>query len=206
LQTKAKFLQPGFSGTFSQKFYMKEPNPSTWQVSSSYYAGAAISGIMYCDCRRRSKSVPFETWDVGFGKLEWAIIIGTSAIVSNYCYLIANGTSSYLGEAFNVVGIILRQGSNSGFVLALFNLGMYCVSLLFGNTTTSSIVAPGKHTPFDLAELVNEGYRILVIAQTTNEFASELPYLLDKFNNPRTFAEKKIFVFFYFNSERGRFH
>jgi hypothetical protein len=97
---------------------MKESNPSTWHVSSSYYAGAAISGLMYCDCRRRSKSVCFETWDVGFGKLEWAIIIEPSAIVSYYCYLIANDTSSYLGEAFNVVGIILRQGSNSGFVLA----------------------------------------------------------------------------------------
>jgi hypothetical protein len=94
---------------------------------------------------------------------------------------------------------------------------MYSVSLLFGNTVTSSIVAPGKHPPFDLAELVNEGYRILVIAQTTNEFASELPYLLDEFdkfyltfdlslvespnmenmNTRRTFAEKKVRIFLF---------
>jgi hypothetical protein len=76
-------------------------------------------------------------------------------------------------------------------------------------------VAPGKHRPFDLDELFNEGYRILVIVQTTNDFVSQLPYLLDEFdkfnvtfdlslvespnmenmNHPRTFAEE-IFVFF----------
>jgi hypothetical protein len=127
---------------------------------------------------------------------------------------------SYLGEVINGFGIILRQGSTRGILLALFSLGMYSVSLLFENTLTSRLVAPRKTPPFDLAELIGAGYRILINGQTTTEFASHLPYLLeefDKFNltfkqslveivntdilkNPGTFVEDK---FSYFSIATG---
>jgi hypothetical protein len=170
--------------------------------------------------------VSFEIWNVGIGKLEWAIIIGTSAIVSvcvcvkDNRYSITKVLRSYLGEVINGFGIILRQGSTRGILLALFSLGMYSVSLLFENTLTSRLVAPRKTPPFDLAELIGAGYRILINGQTTTEFASHLPYLLeefDKFNltfkqslveivntdilkNPGTFVEDK---FSYFSIATG---
>jgi hypothetical protein len=216
LLPKAKYSQAGYSGTFSQKFYNRDCHPSAWQISSSYYTGAAMSGIIYCDCKRRTESVSFEIWNIGLGMLEWAFIIGMSAIVSNYYYSMGKGTPTYTGEAFNVFGIILRQGSNKGFLLALFSLGMSSVSLLFENTVTSSLVAPKNNPTFDLVELVDEGYRILITGPTSNEFGSQLPFLQDEFfkcnltlfldsvalqsteimNNPRTFAEDKFSKFF----------
>jgi hypothetical protein len=156
LHTKVQVSKKGFTGSFSQKSYGNEIYPSAWLISSSYYAGSAVPSIIYCDCKRRAESVSFEIWNVGFGKLEWAFIIGTSAIVSNYCYSMGKGsTNSYIGEFINVVGIILRQGSKGGSLLALFSLGMYSISLLFENAVTSSLVAPKKNDQFDLVQLVN---------------------------------------------------
>jgi hypothetical protein len=122
---------------------------------------------------------------------------------------------SYLGEVIYGFGIILRQGSNRGFLLVLFSLGIYSVSLLFENTLTSRLVAPKKTLPFDLAELIGAGYRNLINGQTTTEFASHLPYLFEEFEkfnltfkqslveivntdilkNPRTFSEDKLSYF-----------
>jgi hypothetical protein len=223
-QTIAKW-EPGFTGSFSQKLYMKVKgfSPSPWQVSSNHYAGAEISGIVYCDCKRRSESVSIEMWNVGFGKLEWAVIIWTGAVASIYSYSMGKGTHTYIGETINVLGIVLRQGSNKGFLLALFSLAIYSVSLLFEDSVTSSLVASKKNPPFDLAELISAGYRILITGQTTNEFGSHLPFLQDEFdkfnvtfilslvrtaypetvNNPRIFVEDK-FSFFFIATETGK--
>jgi hypothetical protein len=215
LQPKVQLSKKGFTGSFLQKFYGNGIHPNSWQISSSYYAGSAIPGIIYCDCKRRAKSVSLEIWNVGFGKLEWAFIIGTSAIVSNYCNSMGKGsTNSYVGEFINVVGIILRQGSKGGYLLALFSLGMFSVSLLFENAVTSSLVAPKKNDQLDLVQLVHAGYHIIVTG-STHEFGSNLPHLqyelnklniqmnlrrietrFPEMNNPRELVESKCSYFF----------
>jgi hypothetical protein len=222
LQPIVKVSQVGFSGTFSQKLYMKKTNPTAWSLSNSFYAGTVISGIIYCDCERRSESVSFEIWNVGFGKIEWALIIALSATVSactfieSYCLSIGRVTKTYIAEFINVMGVILRQGSYKGFLLALFSLGMFSNSLLFENILTSCLVAPTENPPLNLAELIDAGYHILVPGNTTPGFSSNLPYLLEEFeklnvtfnlnlvairssngkNNSRTFEGDKSSIFF----------
>jgi hypothetical protein len=99
-------------------------------------------------------------------------------------------TDSYVGEFINIVGIILRQGSKGGFLLALFSQGMYSVSLLFENSVTSSLVGPKRNVPFDLAELINAGYHIPVTG-SIYDFSSNLSHLIYELNklnikmNPR---------------------
>jgi hypothetical protein len=184
LQSTVKVSQVGFSGSFSQKLYMRKTDPTAWHPSNSNYAGTVLSGIIYCDCRRRSESVSFEIWNVGFGKIEWALIIALSATVSactfieSYCFSIGTVTKAYIAEFINVMGVTLRQGSYKGFLLALFSLGMFFISLLFENILTSCLVAPKENPPLDLAELINAGYRILI----TPGFSSNLPYLLEEFD------------------------
>jgi hypothetical protein len=224
LQTELRFAQPGFSGSFSQNFYAEISLPSVWEASSSYYAGSLISNIIYCDCKRKPQSVSYETLDVGFGTPEWATFISTASIISaligikNY-YWISIGSKrthdNVLRAVNNVLGIILRQGSNKGFFLAIFSLGMYYVTMLFENTLTSNLVVPKKNVPFDLAELINAGYRILITGQSENEFGSHLPFLQEAFkklnltfspslaeifnaekvNNPCTFMQDKFSYF-----------
>jgi hypothetical protein len=222
LQSTVKVSQVGFSGSFSQKLYMRKTHPTAWRLSNSYYAGTVISGIIYCDCKRRSESVSFEIWNVGFGKIEWALIIALSATVSacnfieSFCFSIGRVTKTYIGELTNVMGVILRQGSYKGFLLALFSLGMFSISTLFENIVTSYLVAPKKNPPLDLVELINAGFRIFVTDNTTPGFSSNLPYLQEEFdkfnvtfnlnlvairsskgkNNSRTFEEDKSSIFF----------
>jgi hypothetical protein len=232
LQTEVRFSQPGFSGSFAQNFYAEISLPSVWEASSSYYAGSLTSGIIYCDCKRKSESVSCETLDVGFGTPEWTIFIGTAAIISGligikdyYWVSIDNKPihDNIIEAVINVLGIILRQGSNKGLCLAIFSLGMYYVTMLFENTLTSNLVVPKKNLPFDLAELMNAGYRILIPGQSENEFGSHLPFLKEEFkklnltfspsvveifntervNNPRTFIQDK-FSYFFISTESGK--
>jgi hypothetical protein len=232
LQTEVRFSQPGFSGSFSQNFYAEISLPSVWEASSSYYAGSLTSGIIYCDCKRKSESVSYETLDVGFGTPEWTIFIVTAAIIStlivikdHYWVYIGNKPihDNVIGAVINVLGIILRQGSNKGLCLAIFSLGMYYATMLFENTLTSNLVVPKKNPPFDLAELMNAGYRILITGKSENEFGSHLPFLQEEFkklnltfspslveifntekvNNPRTFMQDK-FSYFFISTESGK--
>jgi hypothetical protein len=99
---------------------------------------------------------------------------------------------------------------------------MYYVTGLFENTLTSNLVVPKKNLPFDLAELVNVGYRILITRQSENEFGSHLPFLQEEFkklnptfspslveifnaeiNNPCTFMQDK-FSYFFISTESGK--
>jgi hypothetical protein len=189
-QAEINTTKPGFSGSFAQKFFYRTSRPLPWEVSSSIFHGFGICGIIYCDCLRRCQSTSLATWSIGFGKYEWASILCTtlvtSAIVCCRVFLHSKPRRfmSYVGSIVNIVGIVLRQGSYQGFLLAIFSLGMYMVSLLFENALMSGLVVPDKDPVLDVAELIDAGYRILFHGEM-NGFNSHLPFLLDeliKFN------------------------
>jgi hypothetical protein len=219
-QTKKYFSNPGYSGSFSQKFFYRTNRLGAWEASISMFHGFATCGILYCDCLRRSETTSLVTWSVGFSKYDSANILCLTLLITailcirKYLYSKPGGLMSYIGLFINVLGILLRQGSYKGFLLTAFSLWTYSVSLLFENALMSGLVVPNRNPVLDLAELTNAGYRILFHGGM-NEFGSHFPYLRDEFhkfgvtynkslvktsnasiaNNPRTFAIDKFSSF-----------
>jgi hypothetical protein len=186
-ESEVDFSKQGFSGSFSQKFFYKNVHPFTWEVASSLFHDFAICGIMYCDCSKRSETTSIATWRVGFNTFEWACIICTTLVTSAFVctrkYVNSERMKfmSYVNLVINLLGIILRQCSYKGFLLAIFSLGMFSVSSIFENQLMSSLVVPDNNHVLDLAELLNAGYRILFHGKVS-EFGSHLPFLRDEFN------------------------
>jgi hypothetical protein len=186
-QSEVNFSKQGFSGSLSQTFFYKNVHPFPWEAASFAFHDFAVCGIMYCLCCRRSEITSLATWSVGSDKYEWASIICTTLVISafvsvrRYLQFKHTGLLSYVESVINLLGIILRQGSYKSFLLAVFSLGMFSVSLIFENKLMSSLVVPDKNPVLDLAELVDAGYRILFHGKVS-EFGSHLPFLRDEFD------------------------
>jgi hypothetical protein len=69
---------------------------------------------------------------------------------------------SFVEIVVRVLGILLRECTYKGFLLAIFSLRRYSISLIFENKLRSSLVVPEKHPAIDhasyfMGRLVNLG-------------------------------------------------
>jgi hypothetical protein len=88
---------------------------------------------------------------------------------------------SFVEIVVRLLGILLRECTYKGFLLAIFSLSRYSVSLILENKLRSGLVVPDKHPAIDHAGLVDAGSRILFHGKVS-EFGPHLPFLQDEFD------------------------
>jgi hypothetical protein len=121
---------------------------------------------MYCDCERRSETMAADKWTKCFNLLVWVCIL--ALIVLTQCtaslkHILRNTGSfprHFIELFFNVMGIVIRQGKCTCFVVASFSLGMIFVSSLYENILTGLVIVPRVKPQLSLSELIQLGFKV----------------------------------------------
>jgi hypothetical protein len=198
LQPREDLSQDGFSGFFVNGIWSPQRGIDHWRASN----------------------ISFRGWLNCFEGTIWMCIIVVTALAHSYICIQhyfrtwKYNIHTYINFAFDIVEILIRQGSCKCCLIAIFSLGGFIVSTVFENSLTSSLIVPNMEKEFSLSDLIELGYRIIYVGGSM-VFGSQLMYVEKLFNisnvylqednvvtmtveiqmDPETFSSRKLALF-----------